>query len=95
MPFLHVVSLKVRYGYDFVFGELKHEIEGLIDDYMDLFNLERSEQVVATIELIGMKKRLANKESYPCDCSNRLGKCRLNNIISEYRELIPKSRFKK
>lgn len=94
IPYLYAISIKMKFGDDFIFGELAHGVEGIIDDYLDLFNLETREQLIGAFKLIRMKRRHANKQKCPCGCGNLLGKCKLNLKIIRYREIIPKSWFK-
>ena len=84
------MSFKEKYGIHFVFGELEHGSEGIINDCKDLFKLHSNNQVIETFNLIKMKKRYANKRRCPCGCGNRLGKYKFNNIVKKYRDIIPK-----
>lgn len=90
IPYLYAVSIKIRFGDDFIFGELAHGTEGIVDDYLDIFNLQTGEQLVKTIKLIKMKKRHANKQKCPCGCGKLLGKCKFNLKIIKYRKIIPR-----
>ena len=40
VPFLYAVSNKLQNGGSFVFNELPHGEQGIIDDYLDLFGLD-------------------------------------------------------
>ncbi len=93
VPYLYAVSHKLRNGGDLIFGELAHGRRGTIDDYRDLFGLITDEQVVEVFRLLGMKKRIANKKSCPCNCSNRLGKCSFHYELNSYRKIAPRSWF--
>jgi hypothetical protein len=94
IPYLYAMSYKLKNGGSFIFGELAHEKKGLIDDYMSLFGLNTKEQVIQAQNLLGMKKRIANKKDCPCGCGKLLGKCRFNFRISYYRRMAPRSWFK-
>lgn len=94
IPYLYAISIKMKFGDDFIFGELAHGVEGIIDDYLDLFNLETRGQLIESFELIRMKRRHANKQKCPCGCDNLLGKCKFNLKIIKYRKIIPKEWLK-
>lgn len=95
VPFLYGVSYKLQTGEDFPFGELDHGNPGIIDDYMVLFGLNTQAQVMWTLNLIGMKRRIANKKVCPCKCNSRLGKCSFRYKINRFRNMAPRSWFKK
>jgi hypothetical protein len=95
VPYLYAVSYKLQTGEDFPFGELDHGNPGIIDDYMVLFGLNTQEQVMWTLTLIGMKRRMANKKVCPCKCNFRLGKCAFRYKINGFRNMAPRSWFKK
>ena len=86
VPYLYAVSHKLRFGGAFIFNELKHGTEGVIQDYLDLFGLESPEQVRRVLMLLGMKKRQANKATCPCECGRRLGRCRFNRKLHQFRK---------
>lgn len=93
VPFLYAVSYKREHGGDFIFGELAHGKKGIVDDYIELFGVRNREQVLQTLKLLGMKRRIANKKPCPCGCRNRLGKCSFNKKIQRYRAMAPRSWF--
>ena len=53
MPYLYAISLKLRNNAKLPFGELTHGVQGIIDDYMELFGLKNTEQVLKNLEMIG------------------------------------------
>lgn len=93
LPYLYNISHKIKYG-SFPFGELAHGIEGEIADYLVLFNLKIPEQVIKTLFLLGIKKRIANKKSCPCGCGKRLGVCHFHYKVNNFRKLAYRSWFK-
>ena len=93
VPYLYSISHKLQYG-TFPFGELEHGKPGVISDYLDLFGLKSREQVIRALELLGMKKRLANKKLCPCGCGKRLGACRYHIKMVELRELASRPWFR-
>jgi hypothetical protein len=94
VPYLYAISHKLRFGGELLFSELPHYREGEIQDYIDLFGLSVPEQVYAVIALLGMKKRRANKLTCPCGCKTRLGRCRFNRRLHEFRRLASRSWFR-
>ena len=95
IPYLYAVSYKLNNGGEFVFGELGHGTTGLIDDYSTVFNLQERFQVIQAVELLGLKKRIANKKTCPCGCGKRLGACSFRFKINEFRKMAPASWFRR
>lgn len=94
VPYLYAVSYKLRFGGDFVFGELEHGTAGIIKDYMDLLGVEDPQKILPTLELLSIKKRVANKKICSCGCLKRLGTCEFHNKINDLRNTTPRSFFK-
>lgn len=94
VPYLYAISHKLKFGGDLPFSELAHGRPGELQDYADLFSLERTEQAQRALRLLGMKKRLANKQPCPCDCGRSLGKCRFNRTMGKFRKLASRSWFR-
>jgi hypothetical protein len=94
IPHLFAISHKLRRGGPLPFGELAHGLPGILIDYMDLFKLEKPEQAFRAIQLLGLKKRRANKHACPCGCKRRLGKCQFNFRMRKFRELSERSWFR-
>lgn len=94
VPYLYSISHKLRFGGRFPFDELEHDSPGELKDYADLFGLKRSEQAKRALELLGMKKRRANKRLCPCGCGKRLGRCQFNFRLQKFRLLANRSWFK-
>lgn len=95
VPFLYAVSNKLQNGGDFAFSELAHGKKGVLDDYMEVLGLKRPEDVHKALDLLGMKRRLANKRACPCNCGKRLGSCFFHKKLNEFRRLAPRSWYKK
>jgi len=94
VPYLYAVSLKLRNGDDFVFGELAHGDSGIMDDYSYIFGLKEQYQIIQAIQLLGVKKRIANKKICPCGCGKRLGICSFHHKLNKFRKMAPVSWFK-
>ncbi len=95
IPHLYSCSIKLKNGGQFVAGELKHGKLGLYDDYKSIFNTDSNKQILSTLTALSNKKRIANKRSCPCGCGKRLGACKFHLSINEYRNVAPRSWFKK
>ena len=94
IPYLYAVSHKLKYGGEFPFSELQHGDTGIWDDAVELFSLREPAQAKYALFLLGMKKRCANKHLCPCGCGNRLGKCKFNEKIQQFRTLTDRGWFK-
>lgn len=94
VPYLYAVSYKLMHGGDFVFGELAHDDQGIVDDYSVMLGLTERHQITQAIQLLGIKKRIANKKPCPCGCGQRLGVCPFHHKLSEFRKMAPVSWFK-
>ena len=94
VPYLYAVSYKLMHGGDFVFGELAHGDQGVVDDYSVMLGLKERHQITLAIQLLGIKKRIANKRLCPCGCGKRLGACRFHHKLNEFRKMAPVSWFK-
>jgi len=95
VPYLFAIARKLRTGGPLPFGELAHGRPGILTDYARLFGLKRTEHVKYALELLGMKKRRANKLPCPCGCRSRLGRCKFNLRLREFRPLASRSWFRK
>lgn len=94
VPYLYGVSYKLQTGEEFPFGELAHGDQGILDDYMILFGLKTKDQVKQTLKLLGTKERIANKNSCPCNCGKRLGKCTYRHKLKQYRNYASRPWFR-
>jgi hypothetical protein len=95
VPYLYAISRKLTHGGKLVFGELAHEGPGMLQDYAQLFGVPTTVQARYALELLGTKKRIANKLPCPCGCKRRLGRCRFNRHLAQYRKLASRSWFKR
>jgi len=94
VPYLYAVSYKLAHGGEFVFGELAHGNQGIVDDYSDLLGLKGVAQIVEAIRLLGIRKRIANKRPCPCGCGKKLGTCPFHHRLNEFRKMASVSWFK-
>jgi hypothetical protein len=95
VPYLYAVSYKLKNGGNFIFGELEHGKKGIFNDYCDILSLTDPKQVAKALSLLGMKKRVANKISCPCECGKRLGACEFHIKLNSLRMMAPRSFYKK
>lgn len=94
IPYLYAVSYKLMHGGDFVFGELAHGDQGIMEDYSVMLGLKERHQITRAIQLLGLKKRIANKKPCPCGCGKRLGTCPFHHKLNEFRKMAHVSWFK-
>ncbi len=87
VPYLSGISYKLKTGKALPFGELDHGFPGVFADYQVLFGLKSPEQVLATLRVLGKKKRIANKLPCPCGCRLRLGRCLFRMKLIPFRAL--------
>lgn len=83
-PFLYSVFHNMHHGV-FPYGELHHFQEGLVQDYEELFGIKGKDSVIRLLEVLSKRKRVANKILCPCNCGQRLGKCRFRYNLLEWR----------
>lgn len=94
IPYLFAVSRKLGKGGGLVFGELAHGSEGILADYAELLSLSSKQQVLNALQLLGMKKREANKRPCPCHCGKRLGRCPYRFKLNDLRQPGGRSSFR-
>jgi len=94
VPYLYAVCLRERHGGSFIFSELSHGEEGLIEEVRDLLVLPSDRAAVAVIRLLSMKKRVANKILCPCGCRERFGICQLQGKLYNFRSLETRKFYK-
>ena len=94
VPYLFAISRKLMSGGPLPFGELAHGKDGILTDYAHLFGLKHVEKVKYILELLGMKKRRANKFPCPCGCRSRLGRCKFNLRLHKFRNLASRPWFR-
>lgn len=94
VPYLFAISHKLKNGGPLPFGELAHGVDGLFADYLLLFGLKTRDQLIYAFKLLGMKKRRANKLLCPCGCGIRLGRCKYNFRLREFRKVASRTWFR-
>ncbi len=93
VPFLYAVSKRLSDGGTLAFGELRHGKTGIADDYIEIFGLADSDDVAKALKTLATKRRVANKRPCPCQCGNRLGRCRYHHKLNSFRRFAPRSWF--
>lgn len=78
---------------DMPFGELKHGIPGLYDDYKSLLGVATDEACLRMLGCLSLRKRIANKR--PCFCGSgiRLGHCH-NRKVNAIRVMASRGQFR-
>lgn len=94
VPYLFAISHKLTYGGPLPFGELAHGLPGELSDCAEIFRVKSAHQAETVIRYLGIKKRRANKLACPCQCGLRLGKCRFNWRLREFRNMASRSWYR-
>lgn len=94
VPYLYAMSQTLNGESHFAFGELPHGGTGEFIDYANMLNLKEPEQAKRAIALLGLKKRIANKQPCPCGCGKLLGKCSFNLRLHTFRKIASQSWYK-
>lgn len=84
--FLYAVSHRIEFG-NFPYGELAHGEKGLVDDYGEMFGLKGKLPVLRAFQVLGKRKREANKLPCPCGCDLRLGRCGYRFVLNKFRNI--------
>ena len=92
-PYFYSIALYLQGKERFILGELKHGLEGIIQDYMETFNLKSIEQVLNLLEILSLKSNRGNKEKCPCGCKRVVTKCSLHKKIVQYRDVMNRKEF--
>lgn len=92
-PYLFAITIKMDTGKDFVFGELEHGSQGLIEDFKRLFNLSEEKQVFHMLELLSKNKKASNRLNCPCGCEKRLSTCRYFEKVQHMRKRFSRSEW--
>lgn len=94
VPYLYSVSHQRLFGGKLMADELAHGKEGIANEYSKLFHLHTSEQISAALQILGTKKRIANKLPCPCNCGKLYGRCKYQKVLEEYRPLADRRWFR-
>lgn len=94
MPYIYAVLLKIEEGIDFIFGELSHGNKGEVEDLLSEFGVSTQEQVLSCLKALSQKKRISNKKPCPCDCGQRLGKCKTHKTLNKFRAILPRGWYR-
>ena len=94
IPYIYAVILKIEHNINFIFGELSHGTTGEVEDLEEIFAVSGKDKVLACLDALAMKKRIANKRPCPCDCNTRLGRCSTRFAINPQRKIFPRSWYR-
>jgi hypothetical protein len=92
VPYLAGYSVYVKTG-SMPFGELPHGIPGLWVEYRQMTGATSDSVCKSFFELIGMKKRVANKLACPCGSGLRFGRCH-NRRLNRLRAMASRAWFR-
>lgn len=87
VPYLYSISLRERGSPAFVFGELAHGEDGLLQDYEQIFGLRGKASIIQALRLSALRRRIANRAPCPCGCGRRLGKCPVHHRVNALRRV--------
>lgn len=90
VPYLFATSRILAGDKTYAFGELPHGDAGLMHDYRKRTGLQSREQIAAALELLTLRRRIANKQLCPCGCARRLGRCKLRLRLNVFRHVAPR-----
>src|SRR5690606_28509121 len=62
VPYFYAISLRLQGEENFVFGELYHGIDGIIQDYLEVFELKYIDQVINLLDILSQKPNRSNKK---------------------------------
>lgn len=92
IPYLYRYSHLKAYG-EAPFSDLAHGVDGIKEDLRLLIGLGADSNVLAFVRLLGMRKRLANKERCPCGSGGRVGRCH-NRSLNMLRSRLSRQWFR-
>lgn len=93
VPYLFGHVIAARTG-ELPFGELAHGDHGLLEDYQALLGTTDATECAALVELLAVKKRLANKRPCPCGSGKRVGRCH-HGALNRLRSFGSRSWFRR
>lgn len=93
VPYFYAIALHLQGNAHFVFGELSHGLVGIIQDYMEVFELEYIEQVIKLLDILSLKSNQGNKAECPCGCYRIVTKCSFHKKILEYRNVMTRKEY--
>lgn len=94
VPYLYAISYRLLYGGELIFDELAHGMAGIIEDYLDLFGVNNSEQVKTILKILSNNENKYINKPCPCGCGRKLKKCPFRYEINKFRKIASRSWFK-
>lgn len=96
VPFLYSHSIKRQKGGSLIFGELPHDIPGLIEDYKVILKVNTLEELLSVIKLLTYKKKIYNKMTCPIGGASTVGKTRYSykKHFNIFRKVAPRKYYK-
>lgn len=97
IPYLYRYAHIERFKKD-PWPDIKHSVSDLIDDYARLLGASTHQMCLGYLELLGMKRRIANKKACPCGSGVRVARCRQHhrrlNVLRKRLKAVPRGRFR-
>jgi hypothetical protein len=93
VPYFYAIAMYLQGKERFVFGELSHGLAGIIQDYMEVFELSSIEQVIKLLEILSLKSNQGNKKECPCGCNRIVTKCSFHKKVVEYRKVMTRKEY--
>lgn len=96
IPFFYAIGYEEIQGTKFLFGETPHARNGILYDYAQSLDFTdiNEQNIIYSIHLLSLKKRVANRKFCPCGCNKILRKCNFRFKLNQYRH-IPRSWYSK
>lgn len=94
VPYLFAITKRLMDGQPLIFGELRHGVPGLVDDYLVTLGLRSVNQIPQAFHVLSLKRRCANRTSCPCGCGRLFKQCKLHTKLSKLRHVADRSWFK-
>lgn len=94
VPYLYSISHQQLQGGLLLADELAHGEEGIVIEYGKMFGLTSAEQIGAALQILGTKKRIANKMPCACNSGKLYSRCKCQKVLERYRPLARRKWFR-
>ncbi len=92
VPFLYANSYFEKHGV-YPWGDLDHEFKGVIEDYLEIFNLSSKSQLIHALKILTTTNFKAKKMRCPCGCVKRFRQCSYSEHLLSIKTIANKSFF--
>ena len=93
IPYLYRYAHLEKFGKE-PWPDLPHNAAGLLVDNARILRASSPEMCIGFLELLSVRKRVANKRPCPCGAGVRLGRCRHHHMLNALRPVKPRWWFK-